>query len=229
MIINNSKIRLDPSGTLLFLLFLTFTFQLEGQTNSDISTSQFLYLDFVMSEVKLKNGQTQHYLMNFNTISEKMAFKKDEKIFDIINPESVDTIFIQNSKFIPVGNFFYEVLLAAPVTFFIQYKGSLVPAGTPAGYGGTSQLASTKVLNSISFSHGTYNLALPPEYNVKVDLVYWVRINNNMSDFENQKQFLNQFPDKESELKQFIKHNRIKFDKKSDMLELAWYINSIVH
>ncbi|HEY5500290.1 MAG TPA: hypothetical protein VIK20_07910 [Bacteroidales bacterium] len=225
---NSSKISRDPSGTAFFMLLLTLTIQSDGQTNSGVSTNQFLYQDFAMSEVKLKNGQTQLYLINYNTISEKMAYKKDNKIYDVINPESVDTVFIQGSKFVPVNDAFFEILLVAPMTFFIQHKGELISAGTPAGYGGTSQVASTKVLSSISFSHGTYNLALPPEYNVRIDPVYWVRKDNIMSNFKNQKQFLNLFAAKESELKQFIKHKHIRFDNKSDMVELAGYTNSIV-
>lgn len=214
---------------IIFLLFLTaLSFTGKSQTAADGSMPQFLYPGFSMSTVRMKNGQEQSIMLNYNVISEKMVYEKGPDLYDMTNIELIDTVYIQNSKFVPFGKIFYEVLLAAPVAFYAQYSGSVVPPGAPAGYGGTSQVSSTKQLSGVELSTGYYNLKMPKDYKVNMNPVYWVRIEKNYSDFANERQFLKLFPDKEEELKKYIKDNRIKFSRQSDLVKLARYYNSLM-
>jgi hypothetical protein len=221
---NNSNIRCIAGKTLIIILIINICFSLKAQTNSN-SSPQFLYSDFKIGIVKLKNGTNQSIALNYNTVSEKMVFVKDGNLYDMMNPEQIDTVFLQDCKFIPVGNIYYQVLLVAQISLFVQYKGSIIPPGTPAGYGGTSQTSSTKLLSSVQLSSGYYNLKLPTDYDVKVDPVYWIRKNNEKLSFMNERQFLKIFPGAESELKQFIKQNKIKFDRLPDLVRLISHCN----
>jgi hypothetical protein len=220
-------IGLNEGIAIFLLIILSFTSPVKAQTNSDGSSPQFLYPDFTKSTIRMKNGQSQSSILNYNTVSEKMVYQKDDKLYDMVNTEMIDTVFLQDSKFVPVGKVFYEVLLVAPVALFVQYKGELVPPGTPAGYGGTSQVSNTKLMSTVQLSSGYYNLKLPADYLVITAQVYWIRKDSSMNSFMKEKQFLRIFPDKEAELKQFIKQNRIKFDNQSDMVKLAESINEM--
>lgn len=222
------KFILDVYQKAPFIVFLVLAIPVLGQTEYEGPSPQFLYPEFTIGKVIWRNGETQNIQLNYNTISEKMAYKKDDKIYDIVNPGLIDTVHVQGNKFVSYDNIFYELLLSAPLTFFVQYKGELIPPGTPAAYGGTSQVSNTKLMTSVGLSSGTYNLTLPTDYKVKVDLIYWVKIENKMFSFINQKQFLKLFPENESELKLFIKQNRLKFDNKTLMKKLAIKINDIV-
>jgi hypothetical protein len=211
-----------------FLIGVFLTLPVKAQTNTDGSSPQFLYADFTKSKVRMKNGQIQYIMLNYNTVSEKMVFQKDEKLYDMVNPEMVDTVFLQTSKFVPAGKVFYEIILEGPIAFFVQYTGEIMSPGTPAGYGEPSQVSNTKNLSSVQLSSGYYNLALPTDFKVKTDLLYWMRRDGNMISFANERQFLKTSPDKETELKQFIKQNKIKFDKIPDMAKLAEYYNKLI-
>ena len=213
--------------TMIMVLVLTISLPASSQTTPDGNAPQFLYPDFTSGTVKMKNGKSQTTDLNYNTVSEKIVYEKDGKIFDLINTEMVDTIFLQDTKFVPVGKIFHEVLLVAPISLFVQHKGDLVPPGTPAGYGGTSQVSSTKMLTSVQLSGGYYNLKLPDDYQVKVDLVFWIRKDNTMNSFLNERQFVKYFPGKETEIKKFIKEKHIKFDKPSNLVQLVQYCNEM--
>ena len=151
---------------------------LTAQTTPDGSAPQFLFPDFSLGKVRMKNDKLQSIMLNYNTVSEKMVFERGGNLYDMVNIEMVDTVFVQESKFVPVGKVFYEVLLIAPISLFIQHKGELLSPGTPAGYGGTSQVSNTKQLTSVQLSTGYYNLKLPQDYIVKADRVYWIRKDN---------------------------------------------------
>jgi len=218
----------NTGKTIMMVLILSLSLPLKSQTTSDGSSPQFLFPGFTTGKVKMKNGTSQTAILNYNTVSEKMVYEKDGNLYDMVNTEMMDTVFVQNSKFVPVGKVFYEVLLVAPISLFVQHKGDLLPPGAPAGYGGTSQVSNTKLLTSVQLSSGYYNLKLPADYIVKADPVYWIRKDNNMYSFINEKQFLKIFPGKEGDLKQFIKQNRIKFNKLSNLVSLVEHCNELI-
>jgi hypothetical protein len=212
---------------ILMLLILEYSLPLCSQTSSSDPSPQYLFPDFSSGTVKMKNGKSQTTLLDYNTVTEKMVYEKEGKYYDLVNLEMVDTIFLKNSKFVPAGKVFYEVLLNASIALFVQHKGELLSPGMPAAYGGTSQVSNTKYASSVQLSGGYYNLKLPAEYTVKVDPVYWIRKDNNMYSFMNERQFIKIFPDKEKELKQYIKQNHIKFDILTNIVKLTEHINEL--
>jgi len=212
---------------LLISVFSAVPLMLVCQTTSDGSMPQYYFKDFTQGKVKMKNGQVQTPMLNYNTVTEKMVFTRDEKYYDISNPEMIDTVIIKDMKFVPVGKIFYEVLLTGPVALFIQHKGELMSAGKQVGYGGTSQLSASVYVTSVELSGGRYNLPLPAEYIVKITPVYWIRRNNEMFSFLNEKQLMNLYPEKAKEIKAFIKGNRIKIENREHLIKLVDYCSSL--
>ncbi len=199
-----------------------------GQTTLEGTSPQFLFPEFIKSKVRMKNGQENIIILNYNTVSEKMVYQKDNNLYDLINPEMTDTIFILKSKFVPIGKVYYEVIQVAPIPLFVQFKSELLPPGTPAGYGGTSQVSNTPISTVSESFQSNSNQKLPADFKVKTDLIYWLRKDGNMLSFTTARQFIKLFPDRESVLKQFIKENHIKIDRQSDVIMLAEYVNKII-
>jgi len=212
---------------LLISVFSAVPLMLVCQTTSDGSMPQYYFTDFTPGIVKMKNGQVQTPMLNYNTVTEKMVFTRDGKYYDISNPEMIDTVIVMGTRFVPVGRLFYEVLLTGPVALFIQHKGELLSAGKQVGYGGTSQLASSVYVTSVELSGGRYNLPLPAEFIVKVTPVYWIRRNNEMSSFLTEKQFINLYPERTKEIKAFIKDNRIKIENREHLIKLVNFCSSL--
>jgi hypothetical protein len=212
----------------LLALLIQFSPEISAQSNSDGSMPQFLFPDFVQGVVKMTNGLSQKAVLNYNTVSGKMTYMLDEKIYDMVNLEKIDTVFIYESRFVPVGKVFYEVLLNAPISVFVQHTGSIIPPGKPAAYGGTSQVSSSTYQSHVELSSGYYNLKLPADFQVKLDPVYWMRKDGNMYSWINERQFLKLFPGKEQDLKAYIKKYHIKFDRIPDMSKLGVYLNELM-
>jgi len=213
---------------LLILLLTGFTGIINAQDNSDRVPPQYLFTEFSNSIVKMKNGTSQSANMNYNMVTEKMVYIKDDKFYDLVAIETVDTVFIQKNRFVPVGQVFHEVVIEAPISFFIQHKGEIIVPGAPAAYGGTSQVSSSKYLSHVGLEGGYYNLKLPGDYTVSVKPVYWIRKANELFSFMNERQFMKIFPDKANELRQFLKKNRLKFERKDDLIRLINHCNELV-
>jgi hypothetical protein len=207
------------------LTLIVVSMQINAQSNRDGSSPQFLFPEFIKGEVVLKNGQKQYALMNYNTVSEKMTYMQGEKIYDMIDIDKIDTIKIWQSKFIPAGQVFHEVLVAGDIQLFVEHKGEIIPPGKPVGYGGTSQVASSTYLSSIGLSSGYYNLELPSDFEVKLSPVFWTIKDGSPVSFVTEKQFLKHFPEKAAELKKHIKQFRVKFDRIPDVMRLVEFMN----
>jgi hypothetical protein len=158
--------------------------------------------------------------MNYNSLTESMVYIRGSNHLELTNPEIVDTVFIQGSKFIPVKGAFYEVLDRGDMPLFLQVKSDLKPVGKDAGYGSTSHTSATTTYSSYNASGLNYNLKLPPDYTVETSYIYWI---NKTVSFETERQFLKLFPEKADELKAFIKKNRYKFDNKEDIIAVVKY------
>ena len=180
-----------------------------------------------MSVVKLKTGTSITTLLNYNTVTEKMTFYRNGSLMNLEKPETVDTIFMKDNKFVFIENAFYEILVSAPVSSFIQYKGVLSSVEKPAAYGASSQTASSTSISKI-YSDQTYNLKLPDNLKVTPEQDFWIRKDNVMYKFTTEHQFLKIFPANENEIKAFIKKSNINIKDPVGLIKLVNYCNELL-
>jgi hypothetical protein len=214
----------------LVLMLLTACLPLGAQTDDELSgLPQLLYPGFSEATIIFKDGRTKKMQMNYNMASGKMVFSESGNIFDLQTPELIDTVVINGTKFVKSGNRFLELLLNAPVSLLLDHKGEIVPAGKPAGYGGTSQVSATTTVSGMSSGSAYYNLKLPPQYIIRTEKIYVLKDGDgNLSNFSTSRQFLKLFPELETQLQEFIKKNRIRFDDSSDVARLADFYNGLL-
>ena len=143
------------------------------------------------------------------------------------NPELIDTVYIDNRKFIPFKKEFYELLMDGHVSLFIQHKINLEIPGTATGYGAASKTLAPSEFKQIYGPRGSVNLRVPDEYKMTDDSYYWIRRDMTMEKFSNKRQFLKLFKNKEKEINQFADRNNIDFKKTSDVIRLVNYCKEL--
>jgi len=212
------------TGFIAAFLLSGATLILQGQTAGTGEMPVYLFSEFADCDVLMKSGRINSTMINYNIVTEKMVFLRNDIYYDMTNTEAVDTVMLNKCKFIPVGKAFFQVLAPKPIALFIQHKGNLVSAGKTVGYGGTSQTASATHISSIQLSGFNTSLSLPDGYILNPEPVYWICIGDKWSDFTSEKQFISLFPDKSAQIKSFIRANRIKFDKPENLTRLVRYV-----
>jgi hypothetical protein len=160
-------------------------------------------------------------------VSEKMVFEQKAQYYDLVNPENVDTAYIQKRKFIPHAKEFVEVVVKGDFPFYIQHKADLVAPPRPGAYGTTSELTSSNYLEGMQTNVGYVNFKLPDGYTIKVDPFYWIRKGDEWIKVNSEKQVPKIFPENEDKVKKFIKDNRIKADRTEDMIRLGVFCNGL--
>lgn len=213
---------------ILTIIFSGLVLKINAQTEQIENPTQFLFPQFSNSILKMKGSKDITSMLNYNIVSGKMVFIRNGQVFDLTNPETVDTIFINNKLFVPKGKVFYEVLLKGTIVLYIQHKGNIVDPGMPAAYGGTSQVSSSNYVSRMEMGTSVYNMKLPDNFIVKSEQVYWISLSNNDYSFVNERQFIKIFNGKESEIKKYIKANRTKFENPADIINLVNYCSELM-
>lgn len=199
-----------------------------SQNDSLVNLPNLLLPRFTKSVVKLKSGAVNTAILNYNTVEQEMVFMQGKQFFILDNPLQIDSVFMANRTFIPMEKGFYEVLLKGVITLFWQHKSYVEFEGYPTGYGAKSQAQAPNYVRQIYGSNGAINLKVPQGYKVVEDPQYWVRYNMQMRPFDNKRNFLKIFPEKEKELNSFISDNKIDFKKSEKVKELILYCNKLL-
>ena len=223
-------ISLKRINTRLFLSCIIFYpfILLTGQTESSNPLPQFLFPVFSKSTVIMKAGNEYTADFNYNIVDEEMIFARSNQYLVPEKPGDIDTIIIDNRRFVPVEKAFYEVLVKGVVTMYIQHKGRYSSVGTPTAYGLTSQTNASTNVTTVRSGTQFRTLDVPDNVTVSKASVNWVKINDVMNKFTSERQFLKILPGKENELKEFIKKSDIDFDSREDLIKLGNFCNEIV-
>jgi hypothetical protein len=209
------------------IIVIMFAGSLYGQPDSLIGLPQYLLPRFDTGIVRLKSGEFSRSLMNYNTLTGRMTFYYKADVSDLVKAENVDTVLLSKRLFVPFREGFYEVVLNARISFFVQHKSEMISEGKPGALGLTSQ---TNGVNSVSrFVSGSraYNLKLPENFKVNRYEIYWLRRDWEMHRFINTHQLVNLFPDKQKELKAYIRKENIDIEKQEDLLKLSIFCNRL--
>jgi len=198
-----------------------------SQSIPAVNMNQYLFPEFTDCIIKSKTGTESTEKGNYNTITGKMAFIKDNAIVGLSIARQADTLIINNRRFVPFGEIFYEAVINAPITLFIYHESRLIPPGQPVGYGGTSKVSKVNTYSHMNTQSGVYSLEIPPDFEVKYMPVYWIRRNGEMHSFLGRTQFIKIFPEHKKEIASFIKSQNIKMEDRDDLTRLVRYCNEL--
>lgn len=170
------------------------------------------YLDKTFRKAKIAENY-QNVLVRYNSYRDDIEFKnentdeimlipKDDKfkVIEILSPKQKLVLLTLNDE--PSG-YFYEIV-----------------------YGTTSLYKKTKV-NFIDAKPAStsYGSDQPASFSKPLTSYYIVNGNKSIKNPKNQKDLIQQMPDKKEVLTSFFKENKIKFDKEEDMKKLVIFLN----
>ena len=209
------------------VILATAALPVKAQKDSAVNLPNFLFPRFTKGTLKFKSGSTKTATLNYTVVDQEMVFMQPDAYMVLDNPELIDTVYIDNRKFIPFKKVFYELVLDGPVSLFIQHKTNLEIPGTATGYGATSKTLPPSEFRQVYGPRGSVDLRLPDEYKLTDDSYYWIGRNMTMEKFSNKRQFLKLFKNKEKEINQFADSNNIDFTKTGDVIRLVNYCKEL--
>lgn len=213
----------------VFLATILFLSGIIAQDREQSAMKQYLFPEFTAGTIKFTKSKPRSLMLNYNTVTSRMVFEQNGQFFDLTGQDVIDTIYLQGRKFIPGENCYLEVLYQGNISLAVQHFSNLQAPGKPVGYGGTSELASSSYITGIELSTGYFNLQLPEGYVVKYSPLFWVYDGTAWKKFLGARQFMKIFPEYEDILNQYIRKNKIKFDRNKDLVKLVEFCSTLIH
>lgn len=209
------------SITLALLTTLSLTIFAQPK---QIVLSHYIFPEFTEGYVMMKGGRTQQMLLNYNSVTEEMVFKRGENILAIGKAEvkEVEYVTISGRKFVVLNDKFLELLFEGGKNIYAEHRCTVIPPGNPAPYGGTSQVSSVDRYSGLSADGGLYyKLQLPDGYVVKPAINYVVRAGDKISKIYSLKQLRKVYQEKRDEFDKYVKDNNVKFDNITEIAALT--------
>ncbi len=178
---------------IIFLLFVFAKSVSAQKVNEPVKLTHYVFNEFSPGTVKMKSGESYNQVLNYNILTNEMIFNNAGNYLAIASPENVDTVYINDRKFIPINNKFYEVLVNSGMPLLLEFTSTISEPGVSTGYGGTSTTAAATSFQYLINAGGAYELKLPDEYIVKPGFVYWIMKDGKLKKAANAKQLNKHF------------------------------------
>lgn len=210
---------------LIILIILTSIATSHAQTKV-IEVTHYIFPEFIKGTVLMKNGVKNDAFLNYNSLTEEMIFDNKGKKLAMTQLDQVDTVFIQNRKFIIHNNKFVELVYRSAYELLVEHQSKVVDPGKPAAYGGTSQTSATTMYSSYLSGGQVYELKLPQGIETKASQEYWLKKDGKTTKFLSIRQLMKLFGDKEDDFKNFVKKNDVKYEDQASIIALIKYVET---
>ena len=184
------------------------------QEVTDYEGSPYLNDDFISGDVFINDGRYQNVLLRYNIYKDYMEFKKDSRTYVLDPNKKIQKITIGSDVFI-VGDFSYRSQKKVGYLMLLD-----------------SGKASLMMKHIVSYREPQPPKPIetegkPARYSELPDIFYFRIGNGEIKEIESLRKMVEEFPDKQSELNEFIKNEKISVRKKDEMIKLIRYYNSL--
>ena len=138
--------------------------------------------------------------------------------------ETVDTIYIDDKKFVPVKEAVYEIVTPAEqIPLFVNYTNKTRPIVATVDHNGGSKQAGSQVSNTVSDAY--VNRTFRGNYSVEFIRHFLLKKRQSFYKVNNEKQLIRVFPESEVAIRKFIFENKTNFSSLTDMINLVVFCN----
>lgn len=203
----------------LICIIFCCCFNLKAQ-NPDSPKSAFLFDSFTKGNVLLKNKLLSNNSLNYNCVKQVFHFMDNGQEMILDDNSNVDTIYIDNRKFVPHLKRFAEYIPVGNTMLLVDYKTKALPIGKVGAYGTTSQ-GSVQNIDYNPVNQQKMEVVDNSVYQFKTENTYYLLQDQKKKKFNNTKSFLKLFPkEQEESISSFIKEQKINFEKVDDVKKL---------
>lgn len=190
--------------------------------------AHYIFPAFTQGVVLMKSGVQNKALLNYNTLTEEMVFNKKGTKLAIpkTDLQYIDTVFIENRKFIVLDKKFVELLNHSEWDLHIEYKCKVQEKGQSSGFGGLSETAAINAHSSLIAGGAFYELELPNKYKVEPYTYYWLKKNGELKKFVNMNTLKKIYKGKNDLFKAYVKEHGVKYNNQEGIIQLIEYMES---
>lgn len=203
---------------LLFLFACSFLSVVQAQYDP-----VFVFEHFLHAKIHFRNRSVTVVPMNYDMANDKMYFKRDGQLMELIQLSTVDSVvWAKKLCFVQHNQGFLEKSQLKHGTAFIHWKVRRVNVGSRGALGSITQAKVDQVFSVENRQN--YNADI---YKQKNQNDYYVLLEGSLKKATTMKQILKLFPEHKEAIEKFVEERRIKMQMPQSVLELLDYCLSL--
>ena len=224
---------------LILLIFVVITTATLAQKNEAITvkagsslleyvdpSEQYLYPDFLMGKAYMKTGIYSQRKFNYNYLNGELEFISKSDTMGIGNKKDVALVVVDQDTFYFDHGYILQIRNGSvKIGIKDQYELKEIEKKDP--YGISSPGSASTSYSALPTRIDYYKLTANQDLIYKRSRIYYISRKKGEFFLFNKGNLNQLFPDKKKQIKSFLKLNKIKFDNREDLFELAGYIESL--
>lgn len=213
---------------ILSAIILSFPTQHFAQpTDHNLLQAGYLFSKSVPGTVLFKSSRVEKAVLNYDTNGQAIIFEQAGKFMELTGLDAIDTIFIQERKFIPSNNLVYEWISGQPAAgLYITYTNKWVPLEATADHNGTASKPSGQVSNTVSNIY--MGRPFKKDHSLQVVKNYWLRIKDKFYKANNEKSILRALSNTSGAVRDYIFEQKIDVHIEPDLIKLVAFYNTLL-
>ncbi len=189
--------------------------------------SHYLFPNFSDGVILMRSGAQNTLSLNLNTLTEQMVFDNKGQKLAIAKKEMplIDTIYLQNRKFVVLNQKFVESVHHSNWSLFKEYQSKLIE-NKPSGYGGPTETSSSSFVTHMKGNGRLMELEIPDGYKIKSTSFYWLRKDGALKKISKIKDLKKLYPEKVSLFKDYLKNNKVEYNNPESLINLIDYLET---
>lgn len=209
---------------LFFCSFLLWPF-LGFSQSTNANAKVYLLEDFTEGKALMKNGSVETAEFNYDPLNQSIIFKKGKEVMTLTGLDEIDTVYIDNKKFVALNNVAYEVAASAPVSLLVSYSLKSKSLTATTDHNGTSTQSTNQVSNTVSDAYMIRRYQ--GKFGYTIINQYWLKKGDRLYKANTEKQIINMFPGKSNEINTYLENNKPDFNKVSHVGRLIKFCNTL--
>jgi hypothetical protein len=187
---------------------------------------RYRYHEFMPGKAVFKNGIFSEAKFNYNLLNDEIEFLKLNDTLSVINKKDIIYIVIETDTFL-YDKGFVEIISDGAVKVGMKRHFKLNEIEKSDSYGTASHGSARQSYNSMPADGNFYKLKASHDLVFRKTTEYYIA--KSYGDFvPYRRNYVTRlFPEKTSEIKKYLKSNKIDFDSENDLLKLAGYLRSL--
>ena len=184
----------------------------------------FIFKQFVHAKIHFKNRSITVVPMNYDAVNDKMYFKRDGQLMELMQLSSIDSVvWAKKFCFVYHEQKFLEKVQLKNGTAFIHWQVRNVNIGSIGALGQITQAKVDRAYSSKSWRD--YNSDV---YKLKNKNDYYLSLDGSLKKVTTLKQILKLFPKHNADIEKFVEEEQINMQIPQSVLDLLDYCLNLV-
>ena len=186
---------------------------------------RYRYKDFIPGQVIFKNSKSKILNLNYNILFGEIEFIQSHDTLAITKKEDIRYVVVQDTFIFDNG--YIEIVSGGTIKVGLKQYVKVKDILEKGAYGTTNRSSSIDTYNSMWLSGNSFDLT--PAEDTEFQKMEEYYITNPAGGFIlfKKKNVIQLFPDKEDEIKAYLKAHKVDFESRPDLLRFTEYLRSL--